>query len=171
MAGHRRDSGTLRRFGAATLLAVVLIVASGCRSGGAAAPPTTVEPPTTTGPVVATAPPVPAAAEDCGTLDELAGWPTTTTTPPERGYACIAEAVPAGLPAQMSVIAAGGGDSGRTTQGGYDLPTRTIFTWRVIGTDEVEETIDQTEDGGASVTRTCRGLAVTGPRPSGTDCE
>jgi hypothetical protein len=146
-----------------------LILVSGCGSDGASAPGTTTEPTTTSEPVVATAPPVPASAKDCGTLNELAGWPTTTTTPPQ-GYACITDAITTGSPAQMSLIAAGEGDSGRTTQDGYDLPTKQIFTWRVIGANEVEETVDRTEDGGAVTTRTCSSLTVTGPRPSGTDC-
>jgi hypothetical protein len=170
MPGHRGDSKTLQRLGAATLLAAVLILVSGCSSDGAPSPATTAEPATTSEPVVATAPRVPASAKDCGTLNELAGWPTTTTTPPQ-GYGCITDATAAGLPAQMSVIAAGEGDSGQTTQDGYELPTKQVFTWRVIGANELEETIDRTEDGGAVTTRTCRGLAVTGPRPSGTDCE
>jgi hypothetical protein len=170
MAQHRPDSQASRRIRATVLLAGVLLLAAGCGSDQTATPADTDGPTTTSEPVVATAPPVPAAATDCGTLNELAGWPTTTTTPPQ-GFACITDAVAAGTPAQMSVIAAGEGDSGETVQGGYELPTKQIVTWQVTGADEVHETIDQTEDGGASVTRTCRGLTVAGPRPSGTDCE
>ncbi|MFN8017296.1 MAG: hypothetical protein U0P45_04140 [Acidimicrobiales bacterium] len=169
MAPRRSGSPMPRHRGATLMLAAVVLLASGCGSDRSAAPQATGRSTTTTEAVTATVPPVPAGAKDCGTIDELAGWPTTTTTPPQ-GYACITDAADAGAPAQMSAIAAGEGTSGRKTQDGYEIPTRQISTWRVTGPGEVQETIDRTEGGGASVTRTCSDLVVTGPRPTGADC-
>ena len=124
-----------------------------------------------TGPVVATSPAVPPATRDCGTRSELAGWPTTTGPPPDAN-ACILEAFAAGTPAQMSVTFVGGGDSGRKTQDGYDIPTRRIVTWLVLGKNEVQVTTDLTEDGGTSSIETCTGLVMDGYQspPKATGC-
>jgi hypothetical protein len=170
---RRSRHGSHPRLALVLLVAVaVASVASACASDPAETTTTTSKPETptaTTDLVIATEPAVPPATKDCGSTSELAGWPTTTSTPPS-GYQCIVDALAAGTPAQMSAITVGRGDSGRKTQDGYDLPTKQIFTWLVVGKHELRETIDRTEDGGSSTTRTCAGLSVNGPHPQGTDC-
>ena len=169
MAPHRSPAHPLAAI--ALITASVLVVSvSACSSDRAAEPKAKATKPTpTTKPVLVTVPVVPPGTKDCGTLDELAGWPTTTTTP-MAGYACILDALTAGAPAQMSVITVGGGQSGRKTSAGYDIPTRQAITWRVVGPHQLTETRDKTEDGGRSTTRTCTGLATGGPRPQGSGC-
>lgn len=172
--GHQAGQVRVRRcMGLALASArLVLVVASACSSNRA--PPATLgssRSTAATGPVVVTEPAVPPATKDCGTTNALAGWPTTMVTPP-NGYACILDALVTGTPAQMSVISAGSRDSGRQTQDGYDIPTRRIVTWLVLGKKEVQVTTDLTEDDGTSTTRTCTGLAVagSGALPQGIDC-
>lgn len=70
----------------------------------------------------------------------------------------------------MSAIAVGTGHSGRKTREGYDLPTKRLFTWLILGKNKIQETANLTEDGGTSIIRICTGLAVGGPRPQGTNC-
>ncbi|MEO6627672.1 MAG: hypothetical protein ABIP03_03810 [Aquihabitans sp.] len=72
----------------------------------------------------------------------------------------------------MSVTLVGGGDSGRKTQDGYDIPTRRIVTWLVLGKNEVQVTTDLTEDGGTSSIETCTGLVMDGYQspPKATGC-
>lgn len=124
--------------------------------------------PTWTGPTPGLAPTTaesgPVSVTDCGTLSALSGWPTTTTSFPDR-FACILGALAAGTPARMVVVSVGAGDSGRQTADGYDLPTRVVSTWVVTGPGQVDQTVDRTEDGGEVTAETCTGLAVT---PDGT---
>lgn len=156
--------------------AVLITVAAACSSGdsSSSAPPTpgigdkaaTVAPSPDASP-----PPVPTGADDCGSSNALAGWPTTTVPVP-RTFACLRDALAAGRPAQMSVITVGRGDSGRQTADGYDIPTKQIVTWRVVGKGELEQITDTTEDGGEVTTTTCSGLTGEefGAAPSATGC-
>lgn len=163
-----------RGMGLAVLTAgMVLTVVSACSSETAtqATPKTSESTTATTRPVAATEPVVPLATKDCGTQNTLAGWPTTMVSSPDA-FACILDALVSGTPAQMSAISAGSSDSGRKTKDGYDMPTRQITTWLVLGRDEVQVTTDLTEDGGTATTQTCTGLVVAGygSLPQGTDC-
>lgn len=154
-------------------VAVALALTAGCTSGEgpAADTSTTTSAPTDEVAVTATAPSVPVGVKDCGTQNDLAGWPTTMLSSPDA-YACIVDALAAGTPAQMSSITATDGTSGRTTDDGYDIPARRIVTWFVTGQGAVEETIDRTEEGGDVRTRTCAAFteAAFGVPVSATDC-
>lgn len=173
LSDHGARRVWVRRRGALAVLvaSMVLTAVSACSSESAReATPKTSESTDTTRPVAVTEP-VPPATKDCGTHNALAGWPTTMVTSPDA-FACILDALVTGNPAQMSAISAGSSDSGRKTQDGYDIPTRQITTWLVLGRDEVQVTTDLTEDGGTSTTQTCTGLVAAGygSLPQGTDC-
>ena len=161
-----------RRMGLAVLpVCVALVTASAC-SGGSTRQATsgTTKSTATTGFVAATTPAVPPGTKVCGTVNALAGWPTTTAATP-NAYVCILDALAAGTPAQMSTIS-GGGDSGRKTRDGYSTPTRRIVTYRVLEKSKVQVTTDLTEDGGTTTTKTCNGLGDIGPDQSlqGVNC-
>lgn len=110
-------------------------------------------------PTTSPLPTVPPGGTDCGSISELAGWPTTTTSFPDR-FDCIVDAFADGTPARMVVTSVGAGTSGRETADGYDVPTRVVTAWVVTGPGEVEHTTDRTEDGGTVTVEVCSGLTV-----------
>lgn len=173
LEGHPLSRVRVRRLIGLVVLpvCVALVTASAC-SGGSARQATsgTTKSTATIGRVRATTPAVPTGTKVCGTVNALAGWPTTTAATP-NAYACILDAFAAGAPAQMSTIS-GSGDSGRKTQDGHDIPTRRIVTLRVLGKGKVQVTTDLTEGGGKTTTKTCTGLGDIGPDQSlqGVNC-
>jgi len=127
--------------------------------------------PATSAPPTALPPDVPPGGVDCGSVNQLSGWPTTTGPTPDT-YACIVDAMAAGRPARMVVVSPGQGSSGRTTADGYEIPARHVTTWVIVDHTTLEQTTDLTEDGGTVTTQRCTGLATAGPgsMPTGTAC-
>jgi len=116
-------------------------------------------------------PPIPAGRIDCGIIDELTGWPTTTVPAPVA-FSCLSTALSAGQPARFVVIETSSVDSGRKTSDGYSLPARIVVTYRVLGPTRLQVTTDRREAGGQVTTKNCTGLAqaVFGSPPAPTGC-
>lgn len=51
-------------------------------------------------------------------------------------------------PPRLVGISPGQHDSGRRTQDGYDIPTRRLVTWIVLGRNQVRQVTDLSEEGG-----------------------
>lgn len=115
-------------------------------------------------------PTIPAGSKECDGANALAGWPTTTAPWP-GAYDCIVDAMASGTPAWMVLVTAGEGVSGRTTADGYDLPTRRVVTWVVLGEGQLQQTTDLTDEGGTVTTEMCTGLSTSSgyqpPIPTG----
>jgi hypothetical protein len=105
-----------------------------------------------------TYPPVPAGGTDCGIIDEMSGWPTTTVPAPTI-YSCVSDALSSGRPARLVVIRPSNVDSVRTTSDGYSIPAGIVVTYRVFRPNRLQVTTDRREAGGRVTTQNCTGLA------------
>lgn len=157
-----RDRQGRRR--ALATAAVVLLVLTGCgdddadiaREGGETA---TTSAPTTSG----AAPSTTLVGEDCGTLDNLFGWPTTMLWDSRPGQ-CLVDAFDAGTPKHLTLFEQTDGEGGHPR----------ITTFEVIGRGSVRLTVDSTRaadgDAGVDIT-TCTELTTTphGP-PAAAGC-
>jgi hypothetical protein len=154
-------------------LGALVLGLAACGSSGSdqAAQSATTSPATGGPPATATPPSVPPGGKDCGTVDEISGWPTTAVPSPDA-FTCITDAATAGTPARMIVVTAGAGISGQKTSDGYDLPTHVVVTWVVQGPNDVQQTTDRSEDGAGVTTENCTGLSAAGlgTTPAGTGC-
>jgi len=102
----------------------------------------------------------------------MAGWPSTALFPGPEAYVCIGQALQTGRRAQLVIISPGTRNSGRKTSDGYELPTKLVRTWVVLGKHRVRQITDQREDGGPRTTEVCTGLRIGAPGsiPVGTGC-
>ena len=163
---------------AVLLAGAALVTLAACSSGSTSSTATTrsTTRPTTTPnvapPEPVTVPALPAGVIDCGTLDALSGWPTTTVANPDGvAYVCLVDALAAGKPARLVVETAGTHDSGVKTRDGYEIPARRITIWTVTGPAALTVVEDRTADHGARTTRICTGLTGSGPTgPTPTGC-
>src|SRR3954468_24086966 len=120
----------------------LLLPVMACSSDGQ----TSADPPTSSPATTSSASPlaVPPGGIDCGTINELSGWPTTVAVNPEA-FGCIADALVSGTAARMVVISPGQQNGGRKTEDGYDIPTHRLATWIVLGKSTLQQTTDLTE--------------------------
>jgi hypothetical protein len=113
---------------------------------------------------------VPAGGTDCGIINEMSGWPTTTVTDPAI-YSCLIDALTSGGTARLVVIHPSGVDSGRTTSDGYSIPAGILITYRVFGPNRLQVKTDRRQARGTVTTQNCTGLAPltfgSAPAPSG----
>jgi hypothetical protein len=113
---------------------------------------------------------VPAGGTDCGVVNEMSGWPTTTVTDPAI-YSCLLHARTSGGTARLVVIHPRGVDSGSTTSDGYWIPAGIVITYRVFGPNRLQVTTDRREARGTVATQNCTGLAPlalgSAPVPNG----
>jgi len=77
-------------------------------------------------------PPVPAGGTDCGVIDQISGWPTTTA-PMLATFACLTGALSSGQPARLVVIRASRVASSTKTSDGYSIPAGILIPYRVLG--------------------------------------
>jgi hypothetical protein len=162
----------MRHRGLAVLGAVIAIAACGSDGGQPAAvgSRSTASTPAASTPA-ASAPAIPPGGTDCGTVNELSGWPTTFAVTP-TSFTCIADAIANGTPARMVLISPGQHNSGRKTGDGFDIPTHHVVTWIVEGAGSLQQTTDSSEDGGPVTVENCTGLteASFGSPPTGVGC-